>query len=85
LSNPEKPLAFSESDPGAFILLAAKPADLTGRNYQGMRLEAFTTDTPGGDGIQDASFMGVGDRGKLEQREVLRKLSGIHFLLALNR
>ena len=39
--------------------------------------ETFATDTAGRDGIQDASFMGVGDCGELERREVLRKLYGI--------
>jgi hypothetical protein len=48
-------------------------------------LETFTTNTPGGDSIQNASFVGMGDGGKLERGEVLRKLSGIHFLMALIR
>ncbi|MBV9998452.1 MAG: hypothetical protein JO015_04975 [Verrucomicrobia bacterium] len=70
---------------GAWVLPAVESADLARGNHQDMRLEAFTTDTPGGDGIQDAAFMRVSDRRKLERGEVLRKLSGIHFLLALNR
>ena len=67
---------------GAFGLPAMDSADFTGGNHQGLMLETFATDTPGGDGIQDASFVGVRDGGKLKRGEVLRKLSGIHFLLA---
>lgn len=60
-------------------------ADLTDGNHQGVMLKTFTTDTPGGNGIQDGSFVGVSDGSKLERGEVLGKLSGIHLLLALNR
>jgi hypothetical protein len=60
-------------------------ADLTGGDDQGVMLETFTSDTPGGDGVQDASFVRAGEGGKLEQGEVSRKLSGVHFLLALSK
>ena len=78
LSKPEKALAFSEHRPAAFGIPAVDSADLTGGDDQGVLLETFTSDTPGGDGVQDASFMRVGEGGKLEQGEVLRKLSGVH-------
>lgn len=64
---------------------ALEPADLTRWDHQGVMLETFTADTPGGDGVQDAAFVRVGEGGKLERGEVLRKLSGVHFILALNR
>ena len=65
LSNPEKALAFSENALGAFGAPAVDSADLTGGNHQGAMLEAFATDSAGGDGVQYGEFMAMGDLGEL--------------------
>jgi hypothetical protein len=74
LPNPEKSLAFSESRLRAFGGWAVDLADLTGGNHQGVMLKTFATDTSGGDRVQDAPFMGMGDRSELERRKVFREL-----------